>query len=155
MAWQKRPVDALNCFRCGHFCAFKKRKSNSHKINPPPIRVSTSLFYLFFLEGFVYTLLSDDHSGAEKPRRTSNKSPRTCECAHVLRPPASSAEPRRCRECAAVWLRAPWGSAGGKRMCLLQHFCALYNVQFVALIEPSRPIQIAALCSLPQSPGLN
>lgn len=29
-------------------------------------------------------------------------------------------------------------------MCLLQQFYAIYNVQFVVLIEPSRPIEIAA-----------
>lgn len=35
------------------------------------------------------------------------------------------------------------GFGGGKRMCLLQHFYAVYSVEFVFLIEPSRPF-----CSL-------
>lgn len=42
----------------------------------------------------------------------------------------------------------------GRRMCLLQHFYALNNVQFVVLIEPSRPVEIAA-SALFNSLGVN
>lgn len=46
------------------------------------------------------------------------------------------------------------GLCRGKRMCLLQHFYAIYNVQFVCLIEPSRPIEITA-SALFNSLGVN
>lgn len=47
-----------------------------------------------------------------------------------------------CRCCGLI--KNSLGLCRGKRMCLRQHFYAIYNVQFVVLIEPSRPTEIAA-----------
>lgn len=53
-----------------------------------------------------------------------------------------SAEAPSCVHCGLIKSSPGFGRV--KRMCLLQHFYAIYNVQFVVLIEPSRPIEIAA-----------
>lgn len=62
------------------------------------------------------------------------------------------AEAPLCVHCGLI--KSSPGLCRGKRMCLLQHFYAIYNVQFVVLIEPSRPIEIAA-SALSKSLGVN
>lgn len=107
-----------------------------------------------FLRSFGKTA-SEGSSSAKMSEEFRRTRPRACEFKHFsLHPTPLHFVQRHYLVCSVVWLRAPQGSARWKRMCLLQHFYAIYNVQSTVLIAPSRPIEIGA-CALSNPPGVN
>lgn len=71
----KQPLDAFNCSMLSHFTAIEGEK----KHHPVSVHAMLSpFFFIFWGEGRSLPIAE----GAERPRRSSDKSPRTCERTH-------------------------------------------------------------------------
>lgn len=71
----KQPLDAFNCFMLSHFTAIKGEKRN----HPGSVHAMLSPFFFIYWGEKRSPPIAE---GAERPRRSSDKSPRTCERAH-------------------------------------------------------------------------
>lgn len=156
----KRPLDALNCFTCSHFSVIKKKEKTTTKSTRFQYMQSCLFlcflhlvfFFLFFLRVlFIFYWSAMIAVGAQSLRGVQIKSPGTCECTHVLRPPASSAEPSP----APAWARrslikSPPGARREGRECVYYNTFAPYTMfslwPWLSPVGPSR--------SQPSAPSL-
>lgn len=140
-------VDQWKDSNCTTLTHFSGRKTKPYKVKHIiKGRGQFPTVHCDFLPSFAKTV-STESSRAKMSQRSSPKRPKGLKVHTLFGVFVPFFSSLRLKALSCVYcglIKSSPGFSRGTRMCLLQHFYAMYNVQFVVLIEPSRPLQIAA-----------